>query len=276
VDRSDIENFLAAGSSLGVSGLVKEETTENTQFNQSLTSSKLCKEKDPCMSNISRTSDPNKLRHNPKNGFYENYELLEQSDTGKKYTDFEHSLEPTVLIDYTKQVGFEMGEVYDFTPAHIEGTLNKKKLKCDKCDFTATKKGSLTEHKRTEHGALTFKCDQCSYEVSKDKYLTAHNESRHQGIRHECDKCDFKASRKSTLVHHKQVRHEGKWKKCENCDYKAGTRSGLIMHIMSKHKGVRYYCDQCDHVATQERGLKVHKKRHEANEASQPLHSKNF
>ena len=92
----------------------------------------------------------------------------------------------------------------------------------------------------------------------------------------ECDKCDFKAAWKNTLIHHKQVRHEGKWKKCENCDYKAATRSGLNMHIMAKHKGVRYFCDQCDHVATQERGLKVHKKRHEANEASQPLPSKNL
>ena len=235
VDRSDIENFLATGSQLGISGLVKEE-----------------------------------------NGLNEINELLEQSNTDKKYKDFEHPPNSTVRSDHTKKAGFEMGEVYDFTPAHIEGKKNEKKHNCDKCDFKATKKGNLIEHKRTEHGALTFKCDQCSYEASQDKYLTVHKEYRHQGIMNECDKCDFKAAWKNTLIQHKQVRHEGKWKKCENCDYKAATRSGLNMHIMAKHKGVRYFCDQCDHVATQERGLKVHKKRHEANEASQPLPSKNL
>ena len=49
VDRSDIENFLVTGSQLGVSGLVKEETTENTQLHQPITSSMLSKEQETNM-----------------------------------------------------------------------------------------------------------------------------------------------------------------------------------------------------------------------------------
>ena len=258
VDRSDIEHFLAAGSQLGVSGLVKEETRENIQFHKPFTSHSqaihISKEQEAHLSNISRTSDSNSVKY--------------PADTDRKYKHFDHPLESTDLIDHRNEKdGFETGEVYDFTPAHIEGKVNEQKHKCYKCDYTATNKGNLTKHNGSEHGALTFKCNQCSYEGSQDKYLTLHKESRHQGIMYKCDKCDFIGARKNTLNHHKKVRHEGKWKKCENCDYKAATRNSLNMHILSKHKGIRYFCDQCDHVATQEQNLKVHKKRHEANEA---------
>ena len=88
VEQSDVKNFLATGSLLGVSGLVKEETIET----QPLTSSKL----------------PNKKEiHQQQNCLPE---LPEQSDTGRKYKNLEHSVESTVCIEYTKKAWFEIGK----------------------------------------------------------------------------------------------------------------------------------------------------------------------
>ena len=100
VERLDIENFLQTGSQLGVSGLVKEEIIGNTQVTQPFTSSKRNKAK-----------DLDNQRHLLENGVHENNDFLEQSDTSKINNDFEHPLESTVHINYTKKAGFEMEKV---------------------------------------------------------------------------------------------------------------------------------------------------------------------
>ena len=272
VESSDIEKFLAAGSLLGISGLVKDETKENNKSNQQCRSAEFQNEME-----IQYTNSPQRETQYTNSPHSESYEIP-KINTSKKDNQFEHPLEPEVLLDFPTEDKINIKsinpELYDVSLTPTGVNLNEKNYSCDKCDYKAAKKGNLNEHNSRKHGILKYKCDQCSYAASKDTYLTVHKKSKHQGIMNECDKCDFRATWKNTLIHHKQVRHEGKWKECEQCEYKTATKNSLALHILSKHKGVRYSCDQCDHVATQEKNLKVHKLRHGGvTEASQPLPS---
>ena len=155
-----------------------------------------------------------------------------------------------------------------------------RKYKCDKCDYIAGYKHTLTEHIQSVHEGVKYACNKCDYLATTQGNLTKHIQSRHEGIKYACDQCDYKAGYRSDLTKHMKSKHaikelcnaesqsnmelgDGKYK-CDQCDYYSTEKGNFTKHVQSKHEGVKYACVQCDYQSGYQSDLKKHiQSRHE-------------
>jgi uncharacterized Zn-finger protein len=116
----------------------------------------------------------------------------------------------------------------------------KKKYKCDQCEYASTQKSTLDIHKRRHTGEKPYKCDECEYASTQKSNLDKHKR-KHTGEKpYKCDECEYAASKKSHLDAHKRRNHTGeKQYKCEHCEYAATNKSYLDNHKEGNYTGER-------------------------------------
>jgi len=85
--------------------------------------------------------------------------------------------------------------------------VQKKKHKCQQCDYQAIRKDSLNVHVQAKHGGLKYPCQQCDYQATYEKDLKKHIESIHEGIKYPCQQCDYQATQLSNLKRHINLKH---------------------------------------------------------------------
>ena len=68
-----------------------------------------------------------------------------------------------------------------------EEARKKRKLGCQRCDFTAEKRAHLTHHEKIEHEGMedlkSHKCDMCGYSAKRYGQLTEHRRRVHERVK---------------------------------------------------------------------------------------------
>ena len=63
----------------------------------------------------------------------------------------------------------------------------KRKLGCNKCDFTAEKRSHLTYHEKIEHEGMedlrSHRCDMCGYSAKRVGQVTEHRRRVHERVK---------------------------------------------------------------------------------------------
>jgi len=140
----------------------------------------------------------------------------------------------------------------------------RKKVKCDECDFV-TLPYLILRHKKTKHNSGSIKkypCDQCAYIAYVPADLRHHTDTKHKSNIYSCDQCTKTFSTNTRLQRHKDI-HAGVTYPCSQCNYSANAPRYLKSHIEAEHKGIVYPCDQCNKKYNKASNLKMHKKIHE-------------
>ena len=178
----------------------------------------------------------------------------------------------------------------------------RRKLKCEKCDFTHIFPSKLKVHYNIVHlgikrqdekntcktlscehfGKTTckdlethslFSCEHCQFLARRRHLMRDHVEKVHEGIIHPCQKCPFVAKTGETFRKHMKTQHHikivmkeryqaEKPNKCNQCSYVCSRPTDLKSHMI-RHTGEELYkCDQCNNVYPWKESLRYHKKRH--------------
>ena len=58
------------------------------------------------------------------------------------------------------------------------------------------------------HEGVKFICDQCDYEATTRSHLAEHKKAQPDWVTFDCDQCDYKSSWRSKLVGHVKAVHE--------------------------------------------------------------------
>ena len=56
------------------------------------------------------------------------------------------------------------------------------KYPCGQCEYQATTKGNLDQHRRSVHEGIKYPCGQCEYQATRKSSLDQHKRSVHEGI----------------------------------------------------------------------------------------------
>ena len=141
---------------------------------------------------------------------------------------------------------------------NVDDVQDNHKFDCKSCDKRFNSDQARLHHKRSVHEGITYSCDKCDHKATLQGNLRTHQKSMHEGVAYKCNHCDFKALHSSTLRTHRQSKHEGVIYSCDQCEFKATRKVKVKEHQQSKHEGVRYSCDQCKITFAQERNLRTH------------------
>ena len=145
--------------------------------------------------------------------------------------------------------------VYHFELIHkgeADNAIDNKieKYRCLKCDKAHTSNSSILTHIEQKHTSNLIKCNQCDFQATRTENLKLHVEYEHEGKewKFKCDKCDLKFKIKGELNIHIKVGHENFTFKCteDGCDAQYATKSGLRYHGNKYHLLKEYPCKECD------------------------------
>ena len=139
------------------------------------------------------------------------------------------------------------------------------------CDYQATTKYNLTQHKQSVHYSIKYSCIICGLKVSRQSNLSHHIKSKHssESEYHFCASCNKQFLSKSALSNHTRLAHQGITYICDICPFKTTIKSSLAKHIKSIHLNEKecYPCHICDYQATYKSHLSRHVKNiHQKNE----------
>ena len=164
---------------------------------------------------------------------------------------------------------------------------------CDECNYEATTKKELNNHKLSVHEAekISFLCTECDFQCEEENKLDDHQAVKHNiGNSFQCDKCKFVANTEKKLGEHSKKNHktvnvdilQGTQEKrkqskftCDECGFIGRSINNLNGHKASKHEGVNpgqkskmdtvYTCAGCNFKGTSKKELNDHKETHDRN-----------
>ena len=147
---------------------------------------------------------------------------------------------------------------------HIKRVHKKiRDQECDECNYAATDKWILSQHKQNVHKVndKKFKCETCSYTTSKKYHLKIHVEGVHNKVRnHICEECGLRVLQKAYLRQHMESVHKkGEKFQCEQCPFSAYRKTSLKLHIEGVHEKTNTYsCEKCPFTSYHKNGLNKH------------------
>lgn len=120
-------------------------------------------------------------------------------------------------------------------------------LPCRYCSRKFNGRRKLDDHEaKHENNELIYQCDQCDWSFSRKDTLTTHQVGVHKGVRHRCDYCEEKFEHNKAKFDHMRTVHTRELcHVCKFCD-KRFLKPGLVKrHIDLKHRHKRYRCMFC-------------------------------
>ncbi|KAJ8957854.1 hypothetical protein NQ318_001850 [Aromia moschata] len=133
---------------------------------------------------------------------------------------------------------------------------------CEICGFKAMYKSRLKEHM----------CDKCEYKAKLKPSLTKHmvvHQDPSEVSMYQCEICEHMVKHKSNLKKHMMVHQDSSEVtiyQCDKCDYKARYKSHLKEHMLihlDPSEITLYQCDMCDYKTKHKSYLKKHKVTHQ-------------
>ena len=146
-------------------------------------------------------------------------------------------------VDFLTESNFEDGadkiETIGQTDAEKNSkarNLQKKLLKCDKCDASFLGKQALIYHIDKVH----ITCDYCKKAFKKKSQLLRHINHVHLKLQpYMCNECKKAFSEKENLKRHVELVHlKIKPFKCQHCKHSFGYKQGLQKHIIGVHQSL--------------------------------------
>ena len=86
---------------------------------------------------------------------------------------------------------------------------------------------------RSVDGVTRYPCEQCEYMATRKESLDQHKISVHEGIKYHCVQCGHQAISKSNLTQHKRSAHEGIEYPCRQREYQATTKKFKLVQKVS-------------------------------------------
>ena len=125
--------------------------------------------------------------------------------------------------------------------AHIkEMHEERRKYKCEVCEYAAFTTGHLQKHKKLTHGLDTdndgHSWEQCSYKAANKIHLKAHKRRKHEKLKNNaCDECGYACKSKSALEKHKEFVHVLGFPvfNCDHCSYETYLKENFRKHVES-------------------------------------------
>ena len=71
------------------------------------------------------------------------------------------------------------------------------KYPCQQCEYQATQKVNLVQHRRSVHDRIKYPCE---YQATSKGHLDKHRRAVHVGIKYPCWQCQHEATSKRSLV----------------------------------------------------------------------------
>ena len=115
----------------------------------------------------------------------------------------------------------------------VEFESDMSDLHCNQCEYVATQRGHLKQHKLHRHEARTFQCEFCDHATPTKRTLKQHKEIKHEGLTFPCDQCNLSPSTMSSLLRHKRRKHV--LHRCLDCGYKCRSIPNLWKHARLEH-----------------------------------------
>ena len=92
----------------------------------------------------------------------------------------------------------------------VELLMNKKRFKCNQCEYASAYNSNLFTHVKGVHGTKKFKCQSCDFSASLKYTLKIHMKGIHlKDKSFKCNQCEFATAHGSTLKNHINSIHEG-------------------------------------------------------------------
>ena len=150
-------------------------------------------------------------------------------------------------------------------------------FKCEQCDDTFTKIGTLTKHLKTYHQQIKrYSCSECNFK-SYEKYLVeSHSENTHQeaklitlsisnpklssaNIGKDKDSIANKKTRKQRKITYVKRRVRSVGYKCKLCSFTKYSLKSLIFHMKTDHDNAKLFeCNSCPYKCNWLPNLKTH------------------
>lgn len=133
----------------------------------------------------------------------------------------------------------------------------KKKVSCQDCDRTFSRKGELQQHRREEHSRKNM-CPICKRAFESEKRLKMHSQFHNVGGEYKCFYCPKQFNKAWKMKIH-LVNHSGRPSYiCEYCGDDFLYPGKIVMHLKLVHD-VCYACKDCGHAIPIEHSQESHK-----------------
>ena len=126
---------------------------------------------------------------------------------------------------------------------HVLLQHGKTKM-CEHCGYKTSQKSNLVSHKLAKHSnilnisAANLKCNTCNFTASKKGALRSHIHYKHEDRKYLCGVCAYTSVSKLDMNNHKRSEHNGKDYKCDQCSYGPARYDQLLRHTMQSHSPI--------------------------------------
>ena len=231
--RENMEEFLAIGEDLQISGLSEFTVKENVKH----------------VENVENVATENIK--------YENEETKSVEDKGDETEEEEVGTSESEEIIPVEKSSSLSCKICPYTAkyryqvknheAHVHG---EAKYECTLCDYKATRKESFKVHSLSERHKQAqnqngFLCNACPFKSSSQAEFQNHFRSNHRSFA--CNQCDYQGKQKAHLTNHIANKHSILTFKCRFCEYSSKTTYGLKIHEKTIHGNTLYHCESCSY-----------------------------
>lgn len=179
----------------------------------------------------------------------------------------------TVLVDECSYKAIDRPELRTFPSSHLPGDgravrwrrrENERRIQCELCSQTFTRKADLLVHRRKSHSGIKYHhCNICKKGFGVKQSLDRHVATVHQLLArkiHQCEVCNRRFARADNLLKHKRV-HDGlRPFECGVCKRKFNRRDNMNAHMNSVHVSLNTHpCDRCRHFFGSKDELRFHR-----------------
>ena len=119
---------------------------------------------------------------------------------------------------------------------------------CNECDYYATEKSVLYEHRRSNHG---IHCNECNQKFASQGVLNKHKEAK-----------KLKKHLLNQALNNKKIKAQQNVLNCSYCHSTFLEESDLKAHIESEHETMKYPCGNCPYQVTSLKMYLRHVKTH--------------
>ena len=161
------------------------------------------------------------------------------------------------------------------TDAHLEGTDEAMRYKCQLCPYMSNSLKSFNVHSRMHGLKRKYKCDYCNWSADRLNLLNQHRKvhAREPNFDPNPDELTF-LNRETALQHKEMVlpmKHFSKTttrllsKKqysCKMCLFSCNNKSSFISHMGLHHSHTRYLCKYCNYSTDRRNLYQQHEKSH--------------
>ena len=76
----------------------------------------------------------------------------------------------------------------------------ESKYSCGWCEYQATTKGSLDQHRRSVHEEMKYPCGQYEHHAMSEYDIEKHRKWVHEAMKYPCEQCEYEATTEGSII----------------------------------------------------------------------------